>query len=122
MSMIYAPYTEEQVARLREWQASDFVHPFTCCHVGMNVEQHGFVCLKCGNIQTWCHDFMAEGPGLRKVGDKLHLNIAEDIFIAQCKARDKAAVDNLDFIVANGVLSREDADSIKKYYEEHGNL
>lgn len=62
MSKLTAPFTPEQVKNLRAWQASDYVHPFTCCdHQTMTVETDGFHCPKCGEIQTWCHDFMANG-------------------------------------------------------------
>lgn len=55
-----APFTDEQVRKLKAWQECDYVHPFTCCdHQTMSVETRGFVCPKCGLVQTWCHAFMA---------------------------------------------------------------
>jgi len=61
LGRIKAPFTEEQVKHLREWQRNDQVHPFTCCnHRTMEVSTEGFICPACGVVQTWCHDFMAE--------------------------------------------------------------
>lgn len=57
---VYAPFTEEQMKCLDAWQTSGEVHPFTCCdHQTMVVKPGGFVCPKCGQVQNWCHDFMA---------------------------------------------------------------
>lgn len=59
---VEAPFTPEEVAKLREWQACDWVHPFTCCeHLTMDVTERGFVCRRCGREQHWCHDFMTKG-------------------------------------------------------------
>lgn len=61
ISKINALFTAEEVKHLQEWQASDYVHPFTCCdHIIMEVSEAGFTCPKCGRLQTWCHDFMTE--------------------------------------------------------------
>lgn len=58
---ITAPFTMEQVKHLLEWQRSKYVHPFTCCdHQTMEASTEGFICPKCGLIQTWCHAIMAE--------------------------------------------------------------
>lgn len=59
---IHAPFSDEQVRGLREWQNCEWVHPFTCCeHVAMVVGKAGFMCPVCGYLQEWAHDFMAEG-------------------------------------------------------------
>lgn len=72
MAHIKAPFTEEQVHKLQEWQEGPG-HPFTCCsHDGcdrLNQPNEGaliptvdgWVC-PCGKWkQDWCHDFMCEG-------------------------------------------------------------
>lgn len=62
MSQITPPFTAEQVAGLIAWQECGWVHPFTCCdHQTMRAEPRGLVCPKCERVQTWAHDFMAEG-------------------------------------------------------------
>jgi hypothetical protein len=59
---IQPPWNEQQVRGLREWQRCKWVHPFTCCnHVTMEVSTDGFICPKCGLVQTWAHDFMTKG-------------------------------------------------------------
>lgn len=84
MAQIKAPFTDEQVDNLNEWQAGMInavspggdmlilpTHPFTCCghndckrgedvnHGILIPSNDGFVC-PCGNYkQDWCHDFMA---------------------------------------------------------------
>ena len=83
MAKVFAPFTEEQVDALSEWQAGMIkkdlpggamaimpTHPFTCCsHNGCNrpdqpgeraliPSESGWVC-PCGLYkQNWCHDFM----------------------------------------------------------------
>ena len=74
--MIHAPFTPEQVAALKTWQASDLVHPFTCArrheeghkeyaekeghldHGILDVNEQGFYCPVCDYKQNWCHDVM----------------------------------------------------------------
>lgn len=56
------PWTDEQVEKLREWQACGWVHPFTCCrHTTMEVEPDGFHCPDCKRVQKWAHSFMLDG-------------------------------------------------------------
>lgn len=83
---IFAPFTEEQVEKLKAWQNGEITiptevgnltiqvptHPFTCCSF-FNCEQgkredkgilipslEGLTC-PCGNYtQNWCHDYMVE--------------------------------------------------------------
>ena len=58
---IHAPFTAGQVLRLRQWQACDWVHPYTCgsdAHdevAKLNVEVRGLTC-GCGTLQTWAWD------------------------------------------------------------------
>jgi hypothetical protein len=64
--IIEAPWTDEQVANLQRWQQAGWVHEFTCPnhHVESRVlvpTNDGWHC-SCGYTQTWCHDFMMEGP------------------------------------------------------------
>lgn len=60
---INTPFTDEQVNGLRRWQKCGWVHEFTCCdHATMEVSRHGFLCPKCGNLQDWAWDYMADGP------------------------------------------------------------
>jgi len=69
--MRYAPWTQEQVDRLNEFQRSGKFHPFTC---GGNRtdEKHldgegvlvatvnGWMCPYCDYRQDWVHQFMLE--------------------------------------------------------------
>jgi len=83
MSRIYAPFTDEQVDQLHQWQSGMVkaltpenyliempTHPFTCCsHDGCKRSERedegvlipsneGWIC-PCGEYkQNWCHDFM----------------------------------------------------------------
>ena len=51
---VRAPFTLEQVARIREHQADEHRHPLTCCdHKIMEVTAIGLLCRKCGRIQNW---------------------------------------------------------------------
>ena len=87
MSKIYAPFTEDQVLKLKAWQEgntnftatilSDYLinvpgHPFTCCshndcdrlnqpnEGALIPSKEGWIC-PCGEYkQNWCHDFMVE--------------------------------------------------------------
>lgn len=57
---ITAPWTEEQVTKLNEWQKCGWVHPFTCtCGGTLVAKQHGWECpAGCDYTQTWAHDCM----------------------------------------------------------------
>jgi hypothetical protein len=72
-----APWTEEQVGLLRQWQAAGFVHPYTCFSRGEGCNRsqreddgvlipttEGWVC-PCGKYtQDWCHPIMLEAGSL----------------------------------------------------------
>lgn len=74
--IIKAPFTDEQVKTLNEYQKCGMMHPFTCCspedipeclrtkggpHEGLLVATtEGWVC-PCGKYkQDWAHEFMAD--------------------------------------------------------------
>jgi hypothetical protein len=85
MDKVYAPWTDEQVLKLKAWQDGSVTfslmigstevlvppHPYTCCsHDGCNMPEHdggnlipsneGWTC-PCGRYkQDWFHDFMVE--------------------------------------------------------------
>jgi hypothetical protein len=61
-----APWTDEQVKKLKAWQANDRYHAFTCPGHHNNCFDHrkliptneGWICA-CGEYrQDWAHDFM----------------------------------------------------------------
>lgn len=62
-----APWTEEQVAFLNEYQQVGFMHPFTCgnegCRNDLVATKNGWICSDpdCNYTQDWAHDFMANG-------------------------------------------------------------
>jgi len=74
--MIKAPFTDEQIKNLMEYQrgeggwAASPMHPFTCINHGRSdhilhpdylVATHdGWVCPACDYTQDWAHSFMAE--------------------------------------------------------------
>lgn len=71
MAQVSAPFSEDQVLSLNEFQQSNFVHPFTCGSGHRTDEAHGeergrllattagWVCPPCGYTQDWAHDWMA---------------------------------------------------------------
>lgn len=72
MSIIYAPFTPEQVALLNGFQQGSNMHPFTCggdgCrrahpleHTSLYAAEDGWHCRYCDYSQNWAHDFMADG-------------------------------------------------------------
>jgi hypothetical protein len=66
MTLVEAPWTEEQVAALRAWQAYAMVHPFTAerrhpdgTEWLLIPTQNGWVEVEGGPVvQDWAHDFM----------------------------------------------------------------
>ena len=58
---IQAPWSDEQVRSLNEYQESGFFHPFTCrCRGNLVAQQDGWICPNgCEWSQTWCWDWMA---------------------------------------------------------------
>ncbi|TAZ20725.1 hypothetical protein ELH77_19155 [Rhizobium ruizarguesonis] len=66
---VEAPFTDEQVKHLNDWQERGDVHPFTCpgdrpeCAEGRELfaTRDGWVCRCAEYCQFWAHDFMAGG-------------------------------------------------------------
>lgn len=64
-NIIHAPFTEEQVVNLNNWQKDGRFHPFTCGS-GQHKTQSliagtsGWHCPLCDYKQTWAHEFMGE--------------------------------------------------------------
>lgn len=58
-----APWTDEEVRSLSEYQACEYFHSFTHCdHQTLIATKDGWVCPKCSNSdQKWCHIWMANG-------------------------------------------------------------
>lgn len=70
MKQIVAPFTDDQVASLKEFQRCGYWHPFTCCdRQTMEPTLDGMQCPKCGRLQRLVYEFMADwgwkraGPG-----------------------------------------------------------
>lgn len=57
MARVKAPWTDDQVKRLNEWQQTRAVHPFTCgtskCRGILRATTSGWVCPKCSYVQNW---------------------------------------------------------------------
>jgi len=67
MSQTFAPWTDEQVQNLREFQIFQPMHPFTCgceSEILLVPTNAGWVCPKCGQAQDWAWDFMINGNAL----------------------------------------------------------
>ena len=67
MTQITAPWTEDQVESLNQYQESGVMHPFTCGHGShdLHATKEGWVCTICEKegrtyTQNWCHTFMAD--------------------------------------------------------------
>lgn len=68
----FAPWTDEQVSALNEFQHEANCHPFTCgthsspldkepkCQGILVAEPDGWRCPVCGYRQGWCHNFMLD--------------------------------------------------------------
>jgi hypothetical protein len=68
---VQAPFTEEQVSNLNQYQSAGVMHPFTCgeAHKGevlLVATTGGWVCAdpSCDYTQDWAHGFMADGSFL----------------------------------------------------------
>ena len=59
-----APFSEDQVRSLNEYQKSGVFHEFTCgtdnCREILIAEKDGWRCPVCGYRQYWAHPFMAD--------------------------------------------------------------
>ena len=72
--IIHAPFNEEQVKNINEYQTDGMMHPFTCpCdhddgaeteHIAEHLliaDKKRLYCGDCDYEQFWVHDFMADG-------------------------------------------------------------
>jgi hypothetical protein len=63
---VVAPFTEDQVNSLNDYQTIGPYHPFTCgndnCHhITLIATRDGWECPNCHKWrQNWCHPFMAD--------------------------------------------------------------
>lgn len=67
MEQVNAPWTNEQVQNLKEFQIVQPLHPFTCgCKHGILLKptNAGWVCPECGSTQNWAWDIMLDGSAL----------------------------------------------------------
>lgn len=67
MKQIKAPFTQDQVNHINEFQESGIVHEFTCPNDRsiLFASQTGLGCPVCDYEQDWVHDVMADGSMLR---------------------------------------------------------
>lgn len=61
----HAPWTEDQISSLNDYQASGRFHPFTCVmpgHGALTAITSGWICLEpdCRYRQPWAHGWMAD--------------------------------------------------------------
>lgn len=76
---LFAPWTDEQVEALNEYQQVAPMHPFTCARrdrghgdhgerdVGILVATNdGWICRDCDYTQNWAHPFMADTSWWKK--------------------------------------------------------
>lgn len=58
--MIRAPWTSDQVKKIRNWQNFTMAHPLTCGndsnHGSLQVTSERLKCLKCDYTQNWVPD------------------------------------------------------------------
>ncbi len=58
-TIIRAPWSEDVVRRLYQWQKSGIVHPYTCgdakCRAVLIPTVNGWRCPDCSYRQNWCH-------------------------------------------------------------------
>ena len=89
MEKITAPFTNEQVKKLNNYQKNGRFHPFTCCsHDGCDrinqkdeglliATNEGFIC-PCGKYeQKWAHKFMSED--IQPLKPKTHMKTKNKI-------------------------------------------
>lgn len=69
-----APWTDEQVKNLNEFQTEGYMHPFTCggkkdgkdCRSVLVATKDGWICPDgCGYTQNWAHSFMLDGSYMK---------------------------------------------------------
>lgn len=66
MPKIVAPWTDEQVDALNDYQAESMFHPYTCseAHTGdrrnLVATTRGWICRYCNYTQDWAHSQVVE--------------------------------------------------------------
>lgn len=70
---IQAPFNENQIKNLERYQRLGYVHPFTCPQNSTHISDgillpttNGMICIECGYIQNWVHDYMTSASFLKK--------------------------------------------------------
>jgi len=68
--IIKAPFTDEQVQNLNEYQKLGIMHEFTCGndHKGertLIATNNGWICPTCDYKQDWCHAFMIDVKAIK---------------------------------------------------------
>ena len=61
--LVYAPWSDEVVEKLRKHQGDKTVHPYTCgCGKPLTPTREGWACHHCySHIQPWCLVYHIEG-------------------------------------------------------------
>jgi hypothetical protein len=61
---VFAPFTNQQVELLNQFQGSGKFHSFTCgsdnCRSILIATTNGWICPNCDYKQNWCHSFMVK--------------------------------------------------------------
>ena len=82
-----APFNEEQIKSINEFQQSGAFHPFTCGSGRRTDADHtdgegllvatadGMICPFCDYRQDWVHDFMADGSWKKSPIAQMHFQI-----------------------------------------------
>jgi hypothetical protein len=65
MEKLYAPFIEEQIINITEWQRNDYTHEMTCIECGdlLQPQPEGMEC-DCGFSQNWVPVFVARFDGI----------------------------------------------------------
>lgn len=76
--MSEAPWTDDQVESLNQYQASGVCHPFTCgtekCRADLVATKEGWVCPQnCGYTQQWAHAWMMDWSWKKALDALSHL-------------------------------------------------
>jgi len=59
-----APFTDEEIKHINEYQCAAYMHPLTCTcgnHIRLIATKDGLICSNCGRLQTWVHEWIANG-------------------------------------------------------------
>ncbi len=70
MSVVYAPFQEDQVNSINACQKSGYFHPLTCGnnsnHPPLVATEEGLICLKCNYQQIWVFEWIANWEWSKK--------------------------------------------------------